>query len=125
MRGQAAVFIPADSKSAAQHKQDAPILYTGAASPLGNTTIPILPDTVATTPHGPVAVDAATPEQVQRNLAAAQAFLTEKAAQEQAAGNTTFAQELREGAQYTGECLKTLGQCTAQNFCAKNSTDAW
>ena len=117
VQGSAVVMEPAVAPQAARKIPAVEsTIFVGAAQKLDSHVMPQAVDMTATVPSGSVVVDAASARQVQQNLAAAQTFLTEKARQEQAAGNTAFAQELLEGAQYAGECLKTLAICTAQQF---------
>ena len=71
---------------------------------------------IQTGASGAYILDAISAKQLQEQFATASAFLTDKAETEAAAGNTTFAQELLEGAQYAAECAKTFGHCLTMQF---------
>ena len=71
---------------------------------------------IQTGASGAYILDAISAKQLQEQFATASAFLTDKAEKEAAAGNTTFAQELLEGAQYAAECAKTFGHCLTMQF---------
>jgi sRNA-binding regulator protein Hfq len=63
--------------------------------------------------------DAVTAEQLRQDLVNAEQFLTEKAHEQEANGDISFANELLEDAHYIGDCIKTFGQCAYTKFDGK------
>ena len=87
LRGRGAVMVPAaGTSSIAQQKEEAPVIFTAPTTRPDAAVSQHAVDMRGTIPSGSVTIDAATAEQVQRYLAAAQEFLTEKAEREQVAG---------------------------------------
>ena len=68
-------------------------------------------DLTQTGPQGAYPLDRAALQEVQQNLASTAILLADVAKRQDAAGNTAFAHELLEHAQYAAECAKTFGHC--------------
>ena len=105
-------------------QQPAPSTQTHNTSPgimldppivLGTQVTDKAVDLTQTRPQGAYPLDRAELQEVQQDLASTAILLADAAKRQDAAGNTAFAHELLEHAQYAAECAKTFGHC----LCAK------